>query len=198
MVIDYCDTDLLRDLKQDNISAFDTIYKFHSKPVYLYLLDKLKDQELCNDVLQDIFVALWEKRCEIEISTSFKSYLFQAARHKIIDIYRKDVRFKRYLFEFADELMADQFILINRIDHKRQLQEVEIAINNLPEKMKEIFILSRFQHQTTLDIARQKNISAQTVKNQISKALRILRMNYMGVDALLIFSAFLCSASFTC
>jgi RNA polymerase sigma-70 factor (family 1) len=186
MVADCDDIALLGDLKKNDISAFNTIYQRYSKVLYIYLLDKLKDHELCNDVLQDIFVTVWEKRETLIIDTSLKAYLFQAARHKIIDLYRRDVKFKRYLFEFADQIMADHFSIINRIDQRKKLEDVENAINNLPEKMKEIFILSRFGHQTTRDIAIKTNLSPQTVKNQISKALRILRINYMSVDMFLL------------
>ncbi|MDB5136956.1 MAG: polymerase subunit sigma-70 [Mucilaginibacter sp.] len=187
MLADCFDIELLDELKENNISAFNTIYHNYSRSIYLYLLDKLKDHELCNDVLQDIFVTIWEKRDTLIIDTSLKAYLYQAARFKIVDIYRRDVKFKKYLSEFADQIMADHFTIINRIDQKNKLTEIEMAINNLPERMKEIFILSRFEHQTTRDIASKTNLSPQTVKNQISKALRILRINYMSIDVFLFF-----------
>lgn len=188
MVKVYPDFELLDKLKKNNISAFNTIYLQHSKPLYIYLLHKLKDPELCNDVLQDIFVTLWEKRDQLTIEFSFKAYLYQAARYKIIDIYRRDVKYQKYLAELADFITIDPETITDRIDNRTKLREIEVAVNNLPEKMREIFILSRFEHQTTRDIASKTNLSPQTVKNQLSKALRILRVNYMSVDILLLFA----------
>ena len=187
MVTDCCDKELLDGLKQNNVSAFNTIYLHYSKPLYIYLLHKLKDPELCNDVLQDIFVAVWEKRDELIIAISIKAYLYQAARFKIIDIYRRDVKYQKYLAELAGYIILDPSAITDRIDNRKKLEEIEIAVNNLPEKMKEIFILSRFEHQSNRDIASKKNLSQQTVKNQISKALRILRINYISIDILLLF-----------
>ena len=191
MLADCCDIELLNGLKQNQISAFNTIYQRYSKALYVYLLHKLKNADQCNDVLQDIFITIWEKRAQIEIDISIKAYLYQAARFKIIDIYRRDARYQHYLAELA-EYIVDADTITDRIDHRQKLAEIEMAVNNLPEKMREIFILSRFEHQTTRDIASKTNLSPQTVKNQISKALRILRVNYMSVEILLLIaSAFL-------
>lgn len=188
MITDRIEKELLDGLKENNPSAFDAIYHYYSKSLYIYLLHKLKDPEHCNDVLQDIFITLWEKRDDLQIEVSLKAYLYQAARFKIVDIYRKDAKYQKYLANLADYIIVDPSTITDRIDNRKKLQEIETAVNNLPERMKEIFILSRFKHQTTRDIASKTNLSPQTVKNQISKALRILRINYISVDVLLLFS----------
>jgi RNA polymerase sigma-70 factor (family 1) len=186
MLTDPRDIELLNELKKNNISAFNTIYQNYSKPLYIYLLHKIKDPDLCNDILQDVFVNIWEKRALLSVEISLKAYLYQAARFKIVDIYRKDIKYQKYLAELADYIV-DPATITDRIDQRKKLQEIETAVNNLPERMREIFILSRFEHQTTRDIATKTNLSPQTVKNQLSKALRILRVNYMSVDVVLLF-----------
>jgi RNA polymerase sigma-70 factor (family 1) len=190
MITEGNDIELLNNLKQNKISAFNSIYQLYSKSLYIYLLHKLKDPDQCNDVLQDIFITIWEKREQLEIDISVKAYLYQAARFKIIDIYRRDVKYQKYLAELAIYIIEPDTIT-DRIDSRQKLTEIENAINNLPEKMREIFILSRFEHQTTHDIASKTNLSPQTVKNQISKALRILRINYISIDLVLFFTTIL-------
>ena len=187
MLAECGDIEFLDGLKQDNIMAFNAIYRRYSKLLYVYLLDKLGDSELCNDILQDIFVNIWEKRHKLNIETSLKAYLFQAARYNIVDVYRKEVKYQRYLAELAGQIIVDDSGIIDRIDQKKKLSDIEEAVNNLPERMREIFILSRFKHQTTSAIASKTNLSRQTVKNQISKALRLLRTNYTNIDLLFIF-----------
>jgi len=187
MKVECPDVQLLTDLKNNDFSAFNTIYHKYSKPLYVYLLHKLKDPEVCNDVLQDIFVSFWEKREQLHIDVSIKAYLYQAARYKIIDLYRQDVKYQKYLADLAEFMTIDESVITDRIDNRKKLQEIEHAVNKLPEKMREIFILSRYEHQTTRDIASKTNLSPQTVKNQLSKALRILRINYMSVDVMLFF-----------
>jgi len=187
MLAERCDIELLDGLKKNNISAFNAIYVQYSKPLYIYLLHKLKYPDLCNDILQDIFVTIWEKREQLKIETSIKAYLYQSARFKIIDKYRQEVKYHKYLAELASYII-DPATITDRIDQRSQLQQIQNAVNNMPAKMREIFILSRFEHQTTRDIASKTNLSPQTVKNQISKALRILRVNYMSVDLALLFT----------
>ena len=180
------DNELFANLKRNDCSAFDAIYSNYSKPLYIYLLQKLKDHDLCNDLLQDIFVNLWEKRAIIVIDTSLKAYLYQVARYKIIDVYRNDIRYQKYLSNLTD-YVTDHSQIIERIDQRKKLRDIETAITKLPERMREIFILSRFEHRTTRDIASKTNLSPQTVKNQISKALRILRASYISADIVFIF-----------
>ena len=117
MLADCCDIELLNGLKQNQISAFNTIYQRYSKALYVYLLHKLKNADQCNDVLQDIFITIWEKRAQIEIDISIKAYLYQAARFKIIDIYRRDARYQHYLAELA-EYIVDADTITDRIDHR--------------------------------------------------------------------------------
>lgn len=189
MVAECCSIELLNNLKQNKISAFNTIYNQYSKALYVYLMHKLKDPEQCNDILQDIFISIWEKRAQLEINTSIKSYLYQSARFKIIDLYRHDIKYQRYLAELA-VFIVEADTITDSIDHRQKLIDVHNAVDNLPEKMREIFILSRYEHQTTRDIAEKKNLSPQTVKNQIAKALRILRINYTSSDIMLLIILF--------
>jgi RNA polymerase sigma-70 factor (family 1) len=185
MLTKFCDIEILNELKKNDILAFNTRYLQYSKPLYVYLLHKLKDPDLCNDILQDIFISLWEKRAQLKIETSVKAYLYQSARFKIIDKYRQEVKYHKYLSEL-DSYIIDPATIADRIDQRAQLQQIEKKVKNMPAKMREIFILSRFEHQSTRDIASKTNLSPQTVKNQVSKALRILRFNYMSVDAVIL------------
>jgi len=187
MVTDRPDINLMDALCKGDACSFNTIYNEHSKSLYVYLLHKLKDPDVCNDVLQDIFISLWEKKEQLSIEVSVKAYLYQAARFKVIDLYRQDVKYQKYLADLGDFITVEATSITERIDSKQKLQEIEVAVNNLPEKMREIFILSRYEHQSTRDIADKTKLSRQTVKNQISKALRILRLSYISTDIILLF-----------
>lgn len=169
------DIELTNLLKAGDSGAFDSIYSKYGRVLYLYLLDRLDDHDLCSDILQDIFVSLWEKRGRLIIEVSIKAYLFQAARFKIADVYRKKHRYEKYLLELGDHIDTGYSFITEDIDSKKQLASVMNTIDAFPLRMKEIFILSRFQHLTVNAIAAKLSISPQTVKNQISKALNLLR-----------------------
>ncbi len=171
---------LLVALKFGDTSAFDAIYSAYGKTLYMYLLSRLDDQDLCNDILQDVFVSLWEKREYMQVDTSLKAYLFQSIKYKIVDQYRRNQKYQKYLSELGDYLNTHIIQPTDNIDHKNRLSGVMHTIDGLPCRMKEIFVLSRFEHLPVGAIAEKLSISPQTVKNQLTKALHILRKKNAG------------------
>ncbi len=130
---------------------------------------------MAKEIVQDSFINLWEKRQSIDISKSVKSYLTTSIRNKCLnylrdtkkfntDIILSDVLFQEVNFEQSDKLIEKE--LSNRINN---------AIDKLPEKCKEIFVLNRFENLKYKEIAVKFNISIKTVETQISKALKHLR-----------------------
>lgn len=185
MYSNYTDQELLLLLQQDSVNAFNVIYERYSQPLYLYILSKIDGAEAGKDVLQDLFTSLWERRHSISINESLKSYLYQSARHKIIDIYRKNSTYRKYLQQLIEHFDVQPGGIAELVDSKARTQDVFQTINHLPERMKEIFMLSRVEHQTVEQIAVRLGLSQQTVKNQITKALKILRANHARTDLVL-------------
>lgn len=178
----YSDEQLLSLLRDGDISAFNTVYDRYSRPLYLYILSKTDRGETSKDVLQDLFATLWEKRCTLDIHLSLRAYLYQSVRHKIIDLYRRDNNYRKYLQQLIEHFDAQPHNISETYDHKTRAHEVFEAINQLPARMKEIFMLSRFENLSIEQIAIRLHLSQQTVKNQISKALKILRSHYTQTD----------------
>lgn len=184
LTVDF-DIELLQALKQGCQLAFDKVYETYSKPLYIYLYDKLKDAGVCQDIIQDLFITLWEKRETIEINTSLKAYLYQSARYKIVDLYRKQAQYQKYLTQLGDFIDINQYDVVDVLHHRKKLEDVMQTVNRLPLRMKEIFILSRFENQSVKEISAKLNLSQQTIKNQLSKALNTLRTHHLLVLILL-------------
>ncbi|WP_295118246.1 RNA polymerase sigma factor [uncultured Chitinophaga sp.] len=186
MFSNYSDEQLLSLLRQDDITAFNEIYARYSRPLYLYITSKTDTGEVSKDILQDLFTSIWEKRHTLAIQQSLKSYLYQTVRYKIIDVYRRNATYRKYLQQLIEHFDAQPNNISDTMDHKTRAYEVLEAINRLPEKMKEIFMLSRFENLSIEQIASQLDLSQQTVKNQISKALKILRTHSAQADIVVI------------
>lgn len=181
----YDDRQLLALLRQHQVPAFNAIYDRYSQPLFLYICSKTDTGDAARDILQDIFTYLWENRTSIEITTQLRAYLYQCARHKIIDLYRREDTYRRYLQQLVEHFDTQPHLISDRLEHKEKALRVLEGINHLPERMKEAFMLSRFEHRSIEEIAAQMDLSQQTVKNQISKALKILRERYAQTDLLL-------------
>ncbi|MDP1622852.1 MAG: RNA polymerase sigma-70 factor [Bacteroidales bacterium] len=135
----------------------------------------VKDEEAAKEIVQDAFVNLWERRQMIDLSKSVKSYLSTTVRNKCLNYLRDHKKFSSDLIEL-ENLSGDA-----KYDHADKLVEADIrdqiarAIDELPEKCREIFILSRNHHLKYQQIADHLGISIKTVETQMSKALQHLR-----------------------
>lgn len=138
----------------------------------------IPDPEIAEDIAQDVFFELWRKREVLDVQLSFGAYLRRAARNKALN-YIRDQKIKP---EPEDQLpnRDEQQVDAN---HRLQLQDlqqaIDRAIDTLPDRCREVFVLSRFEDMSYQEIADQLGISIKTVENQISKALRLLR-NSLG------------------
>lgn len=173
---EHTDHELLGLLKRSDDKAFKQIYDRYSGPLFLFAIRKLKNEQDAKDVVQEIFVVLWKKHRELDLHSSLSSYLYKSVHNRALNIFvhRKYqtayIRsFEDYLEKYAqdaDELLMEKE-LTDIIDHEIRL---------LPEKMREVFLLSRKEQMSHREIAEQLGISEQTVKTQVKRALKILRL----------------------
>ncbi|WP_158640643.1 RNA polymerase sigma factor [Anseongella ginsenosidimutans] len=171
----FSDEQLLERLKNGDQTAFAMIYDRYAADLIWYGSKKLSSLEEARDLVHDLFVEFWDKRERIHINSSFKSYLFSAARYRIIDHIRKNARRDYYaavinLLDLETDDSTHDDILF------RDLSKIaESEIDKLPPRTREIFRLSRQRQLSVREIARELNLSDQTVKNQLSAALRKLK-----------------------
>ena len=131
-----------------------------------------RDEYVAQNIVQDIFTDLWERRKEVSI-LSIQNYLFRAARNQVLKEYRK----KKFDTTTIDEKLEDYLIdNIASIDSEL-MDRLYALLENLPVKRKEILIMNKIQEIGIDDIATELNISRQTVKNQLSSALKQLRFD---------------------
>ena len=179
------DSDLLTLFKGGDQSAFKSIYERYWQLLYISACKILKDEEEAKDVVQEVFISLLSKREELEISVGISSYLYSAVRYKIFDlISRKKVR-QIHLDSLESYVSVGNFSTDRALIEKEITAEIEKEIQNLPQKMKEVFELSRKEELSHKEIAEVLNISDKTVKKQISNALKLLKPKFTNYYTLL-------------
>ncbi|MFV0376437.1 MAG: RNA polymerase sigma-70 factor [Mangrovibacterium sp.] len=152
---------------------FDKYYRDLCNFVNLYL----KDRALAEEVVQDIFVYFWENKQKIKVNTSVRSYLYGASKYKSLNVIRagkseqhlRDKLSKRE--QYIEEIPFDHY---SGVDEFRRI--LEEAISGLPEKCREIFLLSKQKDLSNKQIAEQLGVSVKTVENQMTIALKKLRL----------------------
>jgi RNA polymerase sigma-70 factor (family 1) len=182
----YTDQELLSLLKDNSKAAFTQIYDRYQGLLFIYACKITKDESEAEDLVQEVLFYLWDKRSVITFESSLSSYLYSAVRYKFFNLLdRKKVRVNYaesfQVFIDQDSVQADYMVREKQLSG---LIEKEIAL--LPEKMREIFLLSRKHHLSHREIADKLGISEKTVKNQVNNALKSLRIK-LGLVSFLIF-----------
>ncbi len=167
---------MLKRLQQGDKSAFDLIFRDYWDPLLLYLSKLIKDRTDAEDLLQNIFVNLWNKAQSSEIQ-HLHTWLYGAARKSALFYHRTQGNQKKLIASILDYIEEEGFSLSDQQQGKELQRIIDREIEQLPVKMKEVFILSRHEQLSYKEIAERLKISDQTVKKQVSNALNILRTN---------------------
>jgi len=153
-------------------SIFDRHYPLLLGDIYQYI----PDESSCKDLAQEVFVELWRKRESLTIHTSLRAYLRRAAINRALNYIKAN---RRTLLEGSDNLTELADSTQQDISRKKEQDSLEAAlqqaIQQLPEKCRLVFSLSRFEQLTHKEIAEKLGISVKTIENQITKAMRLLR-----------------------
>lgn len=169
------DTATLSMLQQGNEEVFESVFKQHFNNLNAYAFTILKDAVSAEEVVQSLFLKLWEKKDVLTIQTSLKSYLYRATYNDCMNILKHlqvRQRHQDHVSYFHDRTSENASSRLQENELKNELQK---AINLLPEKCRTIFQMSRFEELKYQEIADQLDISIKTVENQMGKALKVLR-----------------------
>jgi RNA polymerase sigma-70 factor (ECF subfamily) len=172
--------------------AFEALYDRLEPGLYRYVYSKVRIKEVCEEIIQEIFLALWAKRDSLVINMSVEAWLFGAAKNKILTFIKSRTVRERYAANFV-LYASERFDNSNEeILHLNDLfKTIEESISALPDHYQTAFRLSRMQHQPTQRIAEHMKISPRTVENYISAALKHLRISLDRVMLLIILSKML-------
>ncbi|MDN5288107.1 MAG: polymerase sigma factor, sigma-70 family [Mucilaginibacter sp.] len=185
------DEDLWVAIVNDDSDAFAILLKRYWKQLYITAHAYLKDNEACESVVQDIFIYLWEKRKQLTIG-SFEKYLNASARY---NVYKqlKSARLSPVNYQAPSEMVENGYTYNTgeqNLSAFELLQDVNVCLDLLPDRCREIFVLSRINQLSNNEIAEKLHISKRTVENQISHALKHLRTSFKYSGVLLLMLSF--------
>ena len=167
-----------------NTVQFDEIYKQYWRKLYIYAFRILHDQQVCEDLIQEVFLSLWKKKNDIVLQ-SVSSYLFQSLRFQIFKYYRDNKFSNLDIEKFQGILKSNP--TEQMLDLKDTKKLVNAYLDTLPNRCREIFYMSRFENLSHKEISDELGISSQTVKNQITTAVKLLRTHYKELTLLILF-----------
>jgi RNA polymerase sigma-70 factor (ECF subfamily) len=171
-------TELLLLLKEGNMVAFDAIYEKYSRRLYRFVIRYVKLETDAEEIVQDVFIKIWENRQKINAYSSFESYLFTVSYNSAISLLRKRIHEKKYL-DHLKYLQHEDIVseLTDELYFKELNSKIQSMLAKLTPRQKEIFLLSREEGLTHDEIAKKLGISVNTVKNHIVSVLNFLKSN---------------------
>ncbi|WP_163399414.1 RNA polymerase sigma-70 factor [Flavobacterium fluviatile] len=186
LLLTYKDYELQQLAANGDTLAFEVIFDRYWKRLYNYAFKIYKDEAVCEDIVQELFISLWNNLSVTPI-LSLESYLMRAVKYKVAN----HIRSLKFTKEHEDVLNDIAIIPKNSSDLEFKEFESELfkVIDTLTPKCKEVFLLSRFENCTNNEIASKLNLSVHTVEKHISNALKHLRNNITDYQLLFLVTA---------
>lgn len=171
-------------LQQGDKDAYKQLFVKYYSPLCEYASQYISDDD-SEELVQELMLFLWETRENLVIETSLKSYLFISTKHRCLNAIRKNQYHERIHTQIYEKI-KDQFEDPDYYFVNELTENIQKAIENLPETYRETFAMSRFGEKTNVQIAEKLGISVKTVEYRISQALKILRLKLKDYLPLLI------------
>lgn len=182
--------ELILKIQKDDENAFSELVNQYNSVMFGYALSLTKDYEQAQDIMQNVFLNVWVKRNKLSPDIEIRSYLFKSVYHNFIDLYRKEKK-QSELEKLYHEMLFNYINSISDSYLEKKISVLKKEILNLPEKSKEIFLLSKQKGLTNEEIADILKISIKTVEYHITRCYKILRHKIGEKIKLLLFICFL-------
>lgn len=177
--------DLITRFKSGDQTAFELLFHFYYPGLVMYSTQFTTDRVEAEEIVQDFFVRFWQKRQQFIPADSLKSYLFLSVKNGSLNFLKHKKIEERYIKDMI-ELANHHLVFDPELYVASELQEkVKEAVDLLPEKCREIFIMSRFRGMKNEEIAEELHLSKRTIETQISKALKVMKVELKDYAGLL-------------
>jgi RNA polymerase sigma-70 factor (ECF subfamily) len=170
--------DLIRLIKQGKKRAFQKLYEYYAPRLYKFAMTYLKNEADAEELVQTVFVKIWEKRESLDHSKNIKSFIYKISINTIYDFVRKR-NIERAFIDFAkNNYNTEDNNTWHSVIFNEMLENLNSLVSLLPEQQRKIFQLSKEQGLSSDEIAKELNLSKRTVENHLYRALKYLKDNF--------------------
>ncbi|MBI9063764.1 MAG: RNA polymerase sigma-70 factor [Marinilabiliaceae bacterium] len=169
------DKEIIKGLIKEDAKAFEDLYKMYGRRLYVFAFDYLKSKDDAEEVVQEVFVKIWEKRFQLKQQESIRGYIFTIAYNAIRKAFVKKGREEKNIQLFTQSLLNDSDDSQSEINYSEMMLKIDQIVDQMPDRRREVFNLSKKEGLTNSEIATYLNLSEKTVKNQITLAFQTIR-----------------------
>lgn len=180
------DIELLHRLKSDDPDAFRLLFDTYWERLYQIAYQKLRSEEDAKDIVQNSLIRIWQRKDTLDIKVSIEAYLTSVVRYELLSFITAAVKSKEKQEHIARHVLPDFVQLADSLQIKELHQHLDKLVQQLPEKMRQVYLLSRHQDLSISEISRSLKLSEQTVRNQLNTALTRIRAGLVEFMLLLL------------
>jgi RNA polymerase sigma-70 factor (ECF subfamily) len=180
---------VLHCLANDDQKALDELFNYYYPRLYQFSKSFLKLEDGIDDILQEVFVKIWKNRTNIRSSETFNPFIFTMTRNLLLNELRSRLNNQKIKDEIYKTSIPEEYRSFTKIEYQELKETVDRIVNNLPDKQREVFLLSRHDGLSHKEIAEKLDISTKTVEYHISQSIRAIKnkLNKLGLITLLYF-----------
>jgi len=169
------DTTILTLLKEGDKMGLEMLFREYYRPLVMYASQYLERKEEAEDLVQDVFVKFWESRQYLEININLRSYIYQTVRNASLNTIKSKSKYQFDTLDDLPELSVEE--MLDESDWNEYINDIYKRIDMLPPRTRKIFTSIILENKKYKDVAADMNISVNTVKTSLSRALSVLRSN---------------------
>jgi RNA polymerase sigma-70 factor (ECF subfamily) len=187
------DAELISRLKKDDHDSFQQLFDRYSHTLFRFSFCYLKSKEAAEDVVQEVFLKIWNRRNEIKNDTSFQSYLFTIALNAVRKHFNKLSRQNELKHDILLEFSESKSRIDDKPDYQALLDKLDNLVDRMPEKRREIFIKKKIEDKSLKEIAEECSITPKTVEYHITEAMKFLKTEFekLQVNGIIFFHLFI-------
>ncbi len=184
---------LILGLKKNSHDSFQEIFELYSKPLFEFSLSYLKSKEAAEDVVQEVFIKIWDNREKLKTDTSFQSYLFTIALNTVRKHFNKLTRLNELKHNILIDSSKNKFEFDDNPDYQSLLDKLDELILRMPEKRRQVFIKKKIEEKSLKEISQELAITAKTVEYHITEAMKFLKQEFkkLQIHGLIFFHLFI-------
>ncbi|SMC57299.1 RNA polymerase sigma factor [Pedobacter nyackensis] len=168
------DQDLMVRLKSGDKKAFATLYKLYAEQIFKRLIRLVKHESIAEELLQDVFMRIWENLENIDLEKPFGAYLYRIAQNLVTDLFRR-AAYEKQLLDYLIEGMTELYNPVEESEHGAEVKHLlQQAIDTLPTQRRKVYILCKLEGKTYVEASQLLGMSVSTISDHIVKANKAL------------------------
>lgn len=174
--------ELLLQLRAGDESSFAQLYALYSPRMFGFLLKLTKKEDAAREILQEVFIRLWEKRVSLDPDKSFRSYIFRIAENCVVDFFRKAAQDKKLGKHLMDQASERYLHVEEHLFEREKNAMLNQAVNLLPPQRRRVFELCKVEGKSYKEVSLLMGISVSTISDHLLKATRAIRQHMLLSD----------------